>query len=178
MDLSSSSSSSLPLGGSLSLDADIEEDTVELVSKEGEPHAVNRRTALMSKHIDNVLSNDRRAKSIELSNVSSAILKIILEYMTYHTTGGRDPSMIKEIAKPVRSLEMRKIVDDVWDADFADRMTPKQIFEIILAANYMQVDPLLHLFSAKTATMIKSKSHDEIRKMFSSESSQPVASSK
>ena len=33
--------------------------------------------------------------------------------------------------------------------------------DTILAANYMQIDPLLHLFCAKTATMIKNKSHDE-----------------
>lgn len=67
-----------------------------------------------------------------MSNVSGDVLELVLEYMDYHMSGGRSPGDIKEIAKPIRSLEMRKICDDPWDAEFADRMTNKQIFDIIL----------------------------------------------
>ena len=71
---------------------------------------------------------DRDECRIELTNVSSEVLETILRYMTYHTTNGRTPADIKEIAKPIRSLEMRKLVEDVFDADLADSMTYKQIF--------------------------------------------------
>jgi S-phase kinase-associated protein 1 len=125
---------------------------------------------------------DQDENRIELTNVSSDVLKTIISYMTYHTTNGRTPADIKEIAKPIRSLEMRKLVEDSFDADLADGLTYKQIFDTILAANYMQIDPLLHLLCAKTATMIKNKSHDEIRTIFvdgtgSKATAQPGASS-
>jgi S-phase kinase-associated protein 1 len=101
-----------------------------------------------------------------LATVPDEVLERILFYMTYHTTNGKTPDQIKEIAKPIRSLEMAKIVDDPEDAKFVDEMTYKQIFDCILAANYMQIDQLLHLLSAKVATLIKNKSHEEIRTIF------------
>ena len=109
---------------------------------------------------------DKSAKEIELTTVPDEVLERILFYMTYHTTNGKTPDQIKEIAKPIRSLEMAKIVDDPEDAKFVDEMTYKQIFDCILAANYMQIDQLLHLLSAKVATLIKNKSHEEIRTIF------------
>ncbi len=109
---------------------------------------------------------DKDATRIELTNVSSDILETILEYMRHHTTPPRSPADIQEIVKPIRALDMKKIVGDPWDADFVDSKTPKQIFDVILAANYMQIDPLLNLFCAKVATLIKNKGHEEIRALF------------
>eukprot|EP00455_Lapot_gusevi_P041420 TRINITY_DN47_c0_g1_i2.p1 TRINITY_DN47_c0_g1~~TRINITY_DN47_c0_g1_i2.p1 ORF type:complete len:173 (+),score=66.76 TRINITY_DN47_c0_g1_i2:67-585(+) len=151
----------------LGLDAGIEDVELTLVTKEGTEEKVARRVALMSGLVKTTLENDRDSTRIELSEVRHDVLQLIVEYMQHHTTPPKDPSDIKEIAKPIRSLEMKKIVDDPWDAEFADRMSPKQIFDVILAANYLQVDPLLHLFCAKVATMIKNRSHEEIRRVFS-----------
>jgi S-phase kinase-associated protein 1 len=43
------------------------------------------------------------------------------------------------------------------------------LFELILAANYMDIKPLLELSCAKVASMIKGKSIQEIRKFFNIE---------
>ena len=39
----------------------------------------------------------------------------------------------------------------------------KQIFQLILAANYMDIQSLLELGNAKIATLIKGKSPEEIK---------------
>ena len=40
----------------------------------------------------------------------------------------------------------------------------EELFELILAANYMDIKPLLDLTCAKVATMIKGKTPEQIRK--------------
>jgi S-phase kinase-associated protein 1 len=52
-----------------------------------------------------------------------------------------------------------------WDADFVD-VDQELLFELILAANYMDVKPLLDLTCAKVASMIKGKTPEQIRKTF------------
>ena len=43
------------------------------------------------------------------------------------------------------------------------------MFELILAANYLNINPLLELSCAKVASLIKNKTIPEIRKFFSIE---------
>ena len=59
----------------------------------------------------------------------------------------------KEIEKPLKSANMNEVVSQ-WDADFVD-VAQEQLFELILAANYMDVKSLLDLTCAKVASMIK-----------------------
>ena len=49
---------------------------------------------------------------------------------------------------------------------FADGCTQEIIFELMLAANYMDVQPLLDLMCAKLATMMKDKTPEQIRTQF------------
>jgi hypothetical protein len=50
-----------------------------------------------------------------------------------------------------------------WDAKFVD-IEQETLFELILAANYMDVKSLLDLTCAKVASMIKGKTPEQIRK--------------
>merc|ERR1712113_1332647 len=96
--------------------------------------------------------------------VTGEILELIVRYLEHHK--GSAPA---EIAKPIRSVKMEKIVEDEWDAKFINGLPKKIIFQIILGANYMDVKSLLHLGCAKIATMIKGKSPEEIKKILSEE---------
>merc|ERR1719440_2216534 len=79
--------------------------------------------------------------------------------MTYHLD---NPA--KEIEKPLKSAIMAEVVDS-WDANFVE-VKQELLFELILAANYMDIKPLLDLTCAKVASMIKGRTPDEIRKIF------------
>merc|ERR1712241_1192034 len=70
---------------------------------------------------------------------------------------------------PVRSIHMAQIVSDKWDATWIDAFDKKTIFEIILAANYMDIKSLLHLGCAKIATLIKQLDQKEINRIIEEE---------
>merc|ERR1712242_549458 len=99
--------------------------------------------------------------------VDGDTLSLIVKYLEHHE--GKEPA---EIAKPIRSVKMEKIVEDSWDADFINKQPKRTIFQIILGANYMDIKSLLHLGCAKIATMIKGKSPEEIKKILSEEESE------
>merc|ERR1712083_352787 len=69
------------------------------------------------------------------------------------------------ITKPLRSAELRECGMCEWDCDFIN-ISQESLFELILAANYLDIQPLLDLTCGKIATMIKGKNTEEIRKQF------------
>ena len=71
---------------------------------------------------------------------------------------------MKEIEKPLKSANMAEVVSE-WDAAFV-AIEQEMLFELILAANYMNIKSLLDLTCAKVASMIKGKTAEEIRKTF------------
>mmetsp|Transcript_50942 Transcript_50942/g.77411 ORF Transcript_50942/g.77411 Transcript_50942/m.77411 type:complete len:109 (+) Transcript_50942:219-545(+) len=70
-----------------------------------------------------------------------------------------------EIEKPLRTTNLAELVDP-FDAKFIDIENLEELFEIILAANYLDIKSLLELSCAKVASLIKGKSPEEIRKIF------------
>lgn len=60
-----------------------------------------------------------------------------------------------EIEKPIKSSDMSENVSDPWDAKFIDIENLEELFEIILAANFLDIKSLLDLSCAKVATLIK-----------------------
>merc|ERR1712173_241490 len=102
------------------------------------------------------------------SKVQADILELIVSYLKHHK--GQVP---QEIANPIRSVKMEKIVEDEWDAKFINGLSKKTVFQIILGANYMDIKSLLHLGCAKIATLIKGKSPEEIKKILSEEDDVP-----
>lgn len=67
-----------------------------------------------------------------------------------------------EIEKPLKSQVMADVVQK-WYADFVD-LEQVLLFELILAANYMDIKPLLDLTCATVASMIKGKTVSLLKK--------------
>jgi len=96
---------------------------------------------------------------IPLPNVKSQVLQKVIQFCEHHL---QEP--MTEIEKPLKSQNMADVVQK-WYADFVD-LEQVLLFELILAANYMDIKPLLDLTCATVASMIKGKSPDEIRTTF------------
>lgn len=150
----------------LGLDMEINDDITLVSCDEAEPRtfSIERKAALLCNLIKSILEGDSDVSKIEVKKVSGSVLEHVVGYLKHHN--GKAPA---EIAKPIRSVKMAKIVEDGWDAKFIDGMEKKTVFEIILAANYMDIRSLLHLGCAKIATLIKGKSPEEIKKILSEE---------
>ncbi|CAH1759944.1 11267_t:CDS:2 [Entrophospora sp. SA101] len=103
-------------------------------------------------------------KSILLKNMLDDVGEkdMLIEYCTHH----RDELMTTTDDNSKRSSTADDIDD--WDAEFC-KVDQGTLFELILAANYLDIKPLLDLACKTVANMIKSKSPEEIRRTFNIE---------
>jgi len=146
---------------------------VILTSQEGESFEVEGRVAIMSELVKTMIGtadpDDNQDTSegtsadqdqeIPLPNVKSDVLGKVIQFCRKHV----DEEM-PNIEKPLKSAKMEEVVPK-WDADFVN-IPQELLFELILAANYMDIKSLLDLTCAKVASMIKGKTPEEIRKTF------------
>merc|ERR1711879_237487 len=144
------------LGG---LGEELDEDVLKLKAADNKVFKVSRTIAMQSALVKTMWEGDKEETEIPLPNVKSAILQKVIEFMIYHQ--GNPP---KEIEKPLKSQNMRDVCSE-WDANFIE-VDQETLFELILAANYMDVKALLDLTCAKVASMIKGKTPEEIRTKF------------
>lgn len=143
---------------------DDEVKVVTLVSSDEKTFQIELDSVKMSKLVCNIVEGDSQANRIVVKQVDGDTLTQIVEYMQHHK--GKEPA---EIAKPIRSVKMEKIVEDPWDAEFINKLHKRALFQLILGANYMDCKSLLHLGCAKVATMIKGKSPEEIKQILGEE---------
>jgi len=79
-----------------------------------------------------------------------------LEYHVHHP--------MPHIPTPVRNRNLKKVVPK-WYAKFALECDRKDCFVMILIGNGLAISPLVHLFCARIATMIKSLRPEEMREI-------------
>ena len=94
----------------------------------------------------------------KIRKVTAEIFTLIVAYLEYHKD---NPP--QEIHKPIRSVDMKRIVS-AWDADFINTFESdkRTLCMIIFGANFLGIDSLLELGTAKIATLIKDKTPAEI----------------
>lgn len=91
--------------------------------------------------------------------MNEVVLKKVLEWCEHHK---KDPP-----ASADDDADSRKKSTDIeeWDQKFM-QVDQEMLFEIILAANYLDIKALLDVGCKTVANMIKGKTPDEIRKTF------------
>jgi S-phase kinase-associated protein 1 len=135
---------------------------LKLNSKDGKSYTVERKHAFISNLIKTGLENDDKADEFPVPGVTSAVLEKVVEYLSHHK--GTEPPIIE---KPLRSKVMRDVCSDKWDAEYIDRIgeTRQLLYDLILAANYMDIKGLLHLGCAKVASLIKGQPLEKIKEI-------------
>jgi S-phase kinase-associated protein 1 len=138
------------------------ERLVHLVSQEGEQFEVPLDVATMSELVKTMYDSEQPEDEVQempLPNVKSSILSKVIEFFNHYK---EDP--MTEIEKPLKSSNMNEVVQE-WYADFVN-VDQETLFELILAANFMDVKPILDLTCATVASMVKGKTPEEIRQHF------------
>jgi len=135
--------------------------SVKLQSSDEQEFEVERPIAEMSVTIKNMLEDIPESESdtaIPLPNVNGKIMAKVVEYCRYHKD---HPTPVSEEKKD------EKRTDDIipWDLEFC-KVDQSTLFELILAANYLDIKPLLDLTCKTVANMMKGKTPEEIRKLF------------
>jgi S-phase kinase-associated protein 1 len=132
---------------------------INLISKERDSFEISKRTACMSSVIRVTIELDNKETEIELKQVSSDVMKKIVEFMKYH-----EDVEFPEIQKPIQHTNMKYLTTE-WDADFIN-VDNDLLFKLLSVSNYLDIKPLLNLCSAKIATMIKGKTREQIQQIF------------
>jgi S-phase kinase-associated protein 1 len=135
---------------------------LNLVSQEGDSFALPLEIAMMSELVKTMIEEEEECDDVQeipLPNVKTVVLSKVMEFMKHYK---EDP--MTEIEKPLKSANMKEVVQE-WYSDFIS-VEQEVLFELILAANYMDIKALLDLTCATVASMITGKTPDEIKKIF------------
>jgi len=103
--------------------------------------------------------DDDKVREIPLPNVPTAVLRKVVDYMTHHVEEEMTP-----IQTPFKSSVLNEIVQQ-WYADYC-QVDRNMLFDLVAAANYMDIKPLLDLTCLAVSVLIKGKSAQELREMF------------
>ena len=123
------------------------------------PIEVAKMSKLVETTIDDPDDSDEM-QEIHLPNVKSNVLTKVLEYCTHFKTV--DP--MTPIETPLKSPKIEEVVQK-WYAEFV-KVERVLLFELVTAANFMDIRPLLDLTCFAVAVMIKGKSAEDIRTIF------------
>ncbi|XP_015057869.1 SKP1-like protein 1B [Solanum pennellii] len=127
-----------------------------LKSNDGEVFEVEEAVALESQTIKFLIEDDCAGSHIPISNVSGNILAKVLEYLKRH---------VEEESTSKTEGADADVALKVFDAEFV-KVDQKTLFDLILAANYLNIKSLLDLTCQTVADMIKGKTPEAIRKTF------------
>jgi len=137
--------------------------TLEIMSAEGDIFKVDSRAASMSMLIKGIVDDDAGGidEEIPLPNVKSAIFCKVIEYCMFHKD-----QPVSIIDRPLKSANLTECGVSAWDCKYIDSVEQEVVFELIAAANFLDIQGLLDLGVAKIASMIKGRTVEEIRTTF------------
>ncbi|KAL5709619.1 SCF ubiquitin ligase complex protein SKP1b [Ranunculus cassubicifolius] len=130
---------------------------ITLKTSDDQSFEVEESVVSESLTIKNIIEDGCADDAIPLPNVSGAILAKVIEYCKKHVQQD-DASAAAADNKKDEDLKN-------WDAEFM-KIDQATLFDLILAANYLNVKGLLDLTCQTVADMIKGKTPEEIRKTF------------
>jgi hypothetical protein len=142
--------------------------SVNLVSSDGEVFPVPVNIANLSKYVSMMTDDidetdettDEELEDIPVMRVNSQLLRMIVNFMHYYAD---DPMMT--IEKPLVSNNLGDVVQR-WYAMFIIRLDDEVLYDLINAANYMFIQPLLDLACAGVAISINNKTTAEVNEAF------------
>lgn len=135
---------------------------IRLQSKDGKVYdteeKIAKRSGLVKRMLEDCSMDEGADAVVPIQNVNSNILLKVIEWATKHQD---DPEPLED------DDNKEKRTDDIpeWDVSFF-KVDQGTLFELLLAANYLDMKGLLDVTCKTIANMIKGKTIEEIRKTF------------
>uniref|UniRef100_A0A0D9X1Q1 SKP1-like protein n=1 Tax=Leersia perrieri TaxID=77586 RepID=A0A0D9X1Q1_9ORYZ len=128
---------------------------IRLRSNDGELVEVAEASARQSKLIEEMIDSGNADPSIPLPNVDSKTLAMVIQYCDKHAAAAAAADTTE--AKDLKA----------WDDGFVHKLDMSgPLFDVIAAADYLNMDGLLDLACKRVADEIKDKTPEEIREAF------------
>ncbi|KAL7150914.1 hypothetical protein ABFS83_05G145700 [Erythranthe nasuta] len=127
---------------------------IVLMSNDGVTFTVEESVAARSQTINQMIEDGCSDGNIPLPNVDSKTLEMVIEYCTRHDKAER---MVEAEAKAAA---------EEYDAELMKVDVKTTLFNLLMAANYLNVDSLLKLAALAAGNAIQGKSPEQIRDTF------------
>lgn len=117
-----------------------------------------------AKLINDMFENDEvPSDEIDLGSsfLKKSVLDKVLEYCRFVAANNNPP----KIQKPIKQNNIYDITSP-WYATFVNQFEDEHLSEMILAVNYLNIQPLLELLCAKLALTLKTMDVGEVRRYF------------
>lgn len=146
---------------------------IVLLSSDGVEFELSEEAAKLSKTIDHMIEDDCASGTIPLPNVAAKALSMAIEYCNKHVkvapaaNNNSNPSSGAAVSSSSSNPATAATEDELkkWDEDFVN-IEQGPLFNLILAANYLEIKGLLDITCQKVADMIKGKTPEQIRETF------------
>ncbi|XP_050364371.1 SKP1-like protein 11 [Argentina anserina] len=135
---------------------------ITLTSYDGQSFKVEEAVAFQSVMIKTIVDDIGAENPIPISNVSGVILRKVIDYCRKHAEDGKDSKTERNwrFVWPNKDSPLKK-----WESQFV-KVEQKDLFELILAANYLNIKGLMDLACQTVADMVRGKTVEEMRKIF------------
>ncbi|KAJ1351713.1 Skp1- protein [Parelaphostrongylus tenuis] len=135
---------------------------LKLVTNDGENFDVPRDVIRLSTTINKMLEvlglDNGTNDPIPVHNVSGPIMKKVLEWCTYHKDDSPSTDDLNNREKGTNDISS-------WDVEFL-KVDQATLFDLITAADYLEIEGLLDVACITVANMIKGRSTEELRRIF------------
>ncbi|KFK33483.1 hypothetical protein AALP_AA5G019100 [Arabis alpina] len=132
---------------------------IVLTSSDGASFEVDEAVAREFQIVSHMIEDDCADKAIPLSNVPGDVLSKVIEYCKKH---------VEEGGAKIEGVENEEAKEKLktWDEEFMKQLEMKTVFQLILAANYLNIKGLLDLTCTTVADYIKDMSVENVRTLF------------
>ena len=135
-----------------------------LIKVQGDDETIVEMTAKAAERsviLKDMIENYPDDPIYKVKSVNGETLKKIKEYLEHYSN--IEPPIVP---KPLKSADFKECVDE-WDYNFIGKVDDNETLEnLILAANFLNIKPLLILLAAKIASKIKDVNTQTIRSVF------------
>jgi S-phase kinase-associated protein 1 len=136
-----------------------------ILTNDGETIPFEKTDLLLSELIRTMVYEDEADDTeetieIPLPNVSAPILHNILTFTRHYT---KEP--MAKIPRPLPSIDLGHVIDS-WYVEYIESIDKEQpLHDLIKAADYLDIEPLIDLACARVAVLIRDKEPTEIKKV-------------
>ena len=144
-----------------SLDEDIVSPILTLVSKVNQEFELEHKYCMLSDYISKLINLDAEQTKISI-NVSSTLLKFIVEFLTYYLEHPFD-QLQKPVPKDFNKLKFINQQNVFEDTHYITMIINPEIdlIQLVHIANYLGIQSLLELVCARVAHIIRDMTKEE-----------------
>ncbi|KAL6656994.1 hypothetical protein ACP70R_004774 [Stipagrostis hirtigluma subsp. patula] len=147
---------------------------ITLMSKEGMPFKVPEAAARLSGVLADMVDKGCAGDNIPLPNVDARALATVIKYCNKHATAAAAASTPDadvhgvtdgDSSSGINTAASEETLEE-WDRKLVDGLTQDALYDLLVAANFLDINGLLSAAVQKVADMIKGHTPEQIRKTF------------